>query len=65
MDDPLLVRRLERIGNLSGDLQCLVNRHRATPQPLSDGLAFDELHDQEMTTGGFFEAEHRRKLWIT
>jgi hypothetical protein len=34
VDDPLLVRRLERVGDLPRDGQCLVDRQRAARDSL-------------------------------
>ena len=48
MDDALLVRRLERLGDLPRDRQRLVDRNRPVRQPLGEVVAFDQLHRQEM-----------------
>ena len=46
MDDPQLVRRFERVGDLPGDRQCLIDRDRATGKALRELLALDEFHHQ-------------------
>ena len=46
MDDPLLVCGLERVGNLTGHGQRLVERNGPARDPLRQVLAGDELHDQ-------------------
>ena len=48
MDDALLVRRLERLGDLARDGDRLVDRHRPALQPLGEVLAEDELHDEHV-----------------
>ena len=45
MDDALLVRSLERVGDLAGDRQRLVDRERAGRDPVGERRPFDELHD--------------------
>ena len=59
MDDPLLVRGLERFGNLVRDVQRLLDRHRPAHETVGERLALDQLHDEQMTTGGFLEAVQR------
>ena len=46
MNDPLLVRRFERLGDLLRDRQRLVERDRAARDPLREVLALDELHHE-------------------
>jgi hypothetical protein len=41
------VRRLEGSGNLAGDLQRLVDRHRPAPQPIGERLAFGERQSNQ------------------
>src|ERR1044071_1582013 len=60
MNDALFVRGLERIGNLQRDAQRRVDTQRATLQPLGEGFAFDELHDEEMTAVVLLESVERR-----
>jgi hypothetical protein len=47
VDDALLVRRLERLGNLPRDWQRFVERKRPAPQTLGQVFAIDELHRDE------------------
>jgi hypothetical protein len=47
VDDPALVRVLDPFDDLPGDRERLVDRHRAALQPLLEGVAVDELHDEE------------------
>jgi hypothetical protein len=46
VDDALVVRGFETVGNLSGDLQRLVERDRALLDALGESETLDELHDQ-------------------
>ena len=46
MDDALLVRRLERVGDLARDLERLVDGHGTLRDPLRESLAFDELQHE-------------------
>ena len=48
MHDPLLVRILERLGDLDRNCQRLDDGERAALQSLEKRFALDELHDQEM-----------------
>ena len=56
VDDPLLVRRFESLGNLSRDRQSLVDRHRPAHDPLREVFPIDELHDEREDATGFLEA---------
>jgi hypothetical protein len=47
VNDPLLVRGFERLGDLLRDRQRLVNRNRPACEPLCEVLALDELQDAE------------------
>ena len=56
MNDTLLVRRFEPIGNLLRQREGFVQRKRTARDPLSERLAFDELHNEELSAFAFFEA---------
>ena len=62
MNDALLVRRFERLGDLPGDLQPLVDRDWPSRNPLRQVLAFDEFHHQRTGTVGFFETVDVRNV---
>ena len=47
MDDAAFVGRLERVGDLHGDRQRLVERERARRDAVGQALAFDQLHHEE------------------
>ena len=46
MDDALLVRGLERVGDLPRDRQRLVHRNGTARDARGEVLALDELHDE-------------------
>ena len=46
MDDPLLVRRRQRLGDLLRDWQRLVERNRSARDAVSEVFALDELHHE-------------------
>ena len=50
VDDPLLVRGFERLGDLPRDGQGLIERDRAAGDALRQVLALDQLHDQRPDT---------------
>ena len=56
MDDPLLMRGFERLGDLRRHRQRVGHRDRAARDPLREVLALDELHDQRRDAVGFFDA---------
>jgi hypothetical protein len=45
MDDPLLVRGFERLGDLLRDRQCLVDWNRALSNSVGERRPFDQFHD--------------------
>ena len=57
MDDPLLVRGFERLGNLLGDREGLVDRDRPARNPIGERRALDKLHHEgrACTPSAFFE----------
>ena len=48
MDDVLVVRGFERLGNLSSQFKSLFNRQRTSRQPVRERLAINQLHDEEL-----------------
>ena len=52
MDDALLVRGFERLGDLLRDRQRFVERNRAARDPLREVLALDEFHDERRDASG-------------
>ena len=63
MNDALIVRRLERLGDLSGDVHGLVKRQRSATQPLREILARHELHDEEARAAVFVKAVDPTRCW--
>ncbi len=56
MNHSLLVRRFERVGDLSRDGQRLVERNRSTRDSLCEILPFDEFENERGDAAGLFEA---------
>ena len=52
MDDARLVCRLQCLGNLSRDRQCLLERDRPARDSLREVLAGNELHHEHLTEAG-------------
>ena len=55
VDDPLLVRRLERLGDLLRVGERFFEGERAGSEVLREVFALDELHDEKVAPGNFFE----------
>ena len=64
VDDALLVRRLERRGDLERDGERLVGRDRAAREPLREVLALDQLHHKRMSFADVLEAVERRDVRV-
>ena len=62
MHDPLLVRRLERVGNLVRDRQRLLHRDRSGGDPFGERLSRHQLQDQRQRPVGFLQAVDRRDV---
>ena len=62
MDDALLVRRFERLGDLLRDRQRFVERDRAARDPLRQILALDEFHHERVHAAGLLEPVDRRDV---
>ena len=59
MDDALVVRLLERLGDLLRDLERLVDGDRAAREPLLEVFALDELESEERLPVGLLEPVDR------
>ena len=55
MDDALLVRRFERVGDLLRDRQRLVDRDRSVRDPIRECRTFDQLHHERTNAARLFE----------
>ena len=64
VDDPLLVRRFERVGDLLRDGQRLVERDRAARDALRQVVALDQFHHDRTHTAAFFEAVDVRDVRV-
>ena len=64
MNDPLLVGRLQRLRNLLGDRQRLVDRDRPLGDPISEGRSFDEFQHQCLGAVLLFEAMDARDAGV-
>ena len=62
MDDPLLVRRVESLGDLPGDRQGLIDRDRASCNALREILTLDEFHHEGGHARRFLESVDRRDV---
>lgn len=64
MDDPLLVRRLERRGDLPGNGEGLGQRHGSAGHLHPQVLPLDEFHDQGSQAVTLFEAVDLRNIGV-
>ena len=64
MHDPLLVGRLERLGDLPSDRQRLVERKRTARDARREVLALHELHHQRARPVRLLEAVNRRDVGV-
>ena len=55
MDDPLLVRGLQRLGDLSGDQQCVWNGNGSARDEISERDAVHQLHHDRTSGTGVFQ----------
>ena len=62
MDDPLFVRDFQRLGDLRGDGQRLIDRDRPLSDAIGQGRPLDQLHHQRGVAIHPFEAVDRRDV---
>ena len=62
MDDPVLVRGFERLGDLLRHRKRLVERQGAPRDSVGERRAFDQLHHQGVLAAGIFEAVDLRDV---
>ena len=55
MDDPLLVRGFQCLGDLLGDGQGFINRNRSLREAIREGRSLDQLHHQSAVAVALFE----------
>ena len=56
VNDPLLVGSFQCFRDLPRDWQCLVERKRPTRNSISEGLSFDQFHDEGERAARIFDA---------
>ena len=59
MDDPLLVRRFECLGDLPRNGQRFIERDRVPRDPLREIVAFDEFHHEGVCATRLLEPVNR------
>ena len=64
VDDALLVCRLERLGDLSRDRECLLNRQRTQRQTLGERRAFHEFEHEAAHASGLLQPIDRANVWM-
>jgi hypothetical protein len=64
MDDPLLVRRLQRFGHLPGDRQRLIKRKRPLRDSIGQRRTLHELHDERALAARLLEPVNLRDVRI-
>jgi hypothetical protein len=65
MDDALLMRRFERLGNLPRDRQGLVERDRSLGDPIGQRRAFHQFKHQRAYAVGVFQAVDAANVRMT
>jgi hypothetical protein len=58
MNDALLVRRFECLGQAGGDPQRFIGRNRTTCEALRERRSLDQLHDERHSAVGALETVH-------
>ena len=64
VNDAPLVRRLQGLGNLPGDVEGLLHRKRTATEPLGEILALDEFEDQKRGAVHLLEAVDARDMRV-
>ena len=64
MHDSLVVRRFERVGDLTRDGQRFINSQGARSQSLGKRLPFNQLENERMNPVAIFEAVNRANVWM-
>ena len=64
MDDPFLVRGLERLGDLTGDGERLGDRQRSSTQAIGQRRSLDQFEDQRRDAVRFFETVDRADVRV-
>ena len=64
VDDALLVRGLERVGDLPRDFEGFVGADRPAGDALGEILAFHELHHERRIAGAILQSVDVRNVWV-
>ena len=64
MDDALLVRRFERLGNLLRDRERLIERDRTSSDALREIVSLDQFHHEGGHAPALFEAVDGGDVWV-
>ena len=64
MDDPLLVRRFQRLGDLSRDRQGFIDRDRALRDAVGERRPFDQLQHERLHAVGVLQSVDRRDVRV-
>ena len=64
MDDALLVRRFERLGNLLRDRKGLIERDRTSSNALREIVSLDQFHHEGGHAPALFEAVDGGDVWV-
>ncbi len=64
MNDPLLMRSLERFANLCGDCERNVRGNRAVGDPVAKRLAVRQFHHDRADAAAFFEPVDGADAWM-
>jgi hypothetical protein len=64
MDDAQFVGGLEGVGNLSRDVDGLVDRERGVLEALGERRSFDQLEDERLNAAGLREAVNARNVRV-
>ncbi len=64
MNDVFAVGSIERLGNLCGDHNSLIDRQRAELQTLAECLSLEELHDKERNTLVLSDIVDSTNVWV-
>ncbi len=62
MDDALIMRGFERLGDLPGDRKRLVERNGPLGDAVCQGRSLDQLKDQSCNATGLLEAVNHRNV---
>jgi hypothetical protein len=64
VDDPVRVRRVQRVGDLDAEIERLIERERFAHETIFQCLAFDELHHDEVAAGVLVDVVDRADVRV-